>query len=111
MEDLTPGPERPPFTFEKWYVDALLPDGTVLLVYIGRLVVCGLRAARLTADLYFPDGTHLRGGTSLPYIRGGHGWLDARSVSIRGDVLAFRRSRARPNCIRPSGSSSQNTTA
>jgi hypothetical protein len=43
MNDLTPGPTRLPFTFEKWYVDALLPDGTVLVLYIGRLAVCGVR--------------------------------------------------------------------
>jgi hypothetical protein len=42
------------------------------------------------ADLYFADGTHLKGGVQLPYINGGRGWLDAGWVSIRGDDLAFR---------------------
>jgi hypothetical protein len=89
MDNLTPGPTGEPFTFEKWYVDALLPDGTVFLLYIGRLAVCGLRGARLIADLYFADGTHLKGGARLPHINGGRGWLDGGWVSSRGDDLSF----------------------
>ena len=50
----TPGRDRWPFTLEKWYVDTLMPDGSVLLVYLGRMRLWGVSTAKLTAELFRP---------------------------------------------------------
>jgi hypothetical protein len=43
--DGSAGPHR--FVLEKWYLDVLAPDGTVLLVYLGWLRLLGLGLARV----------------------------------------------------------------
>jgi hypothetical protein len=50
----TPGSDRWPFTLDKWYVDVLLPDGSVLLVYLGRMRLWGVSTAKFTAELFRP---------------------------------------------------------
>jgi hypothetical protein len=73
---------RFPVTLEKWYLDVLFDDGTVLLVYVGRLAFFGVRTARLTAELFLPDGKTIRGDAPL---RSGHGSLaDARGSEGAG---------------------------
>jgi hypothetical protein len=58
----TPGADRWPFTLEKWYVDTLLPDGSVLIVYLGRMRLWGVSTARLAAALFQPGEPPREGG-------------------------------------------------
>lgn len=51
-----------PLRLDKWYADALLPDGSVLLVYLGSLIVGPWCLSRVTAELFLPDGTRHSGG-------------------------------------------------
>ncbi|UCF39993.1 MAG: hypothetical protein JSW43_09650 [Gemmatimonadota bacterium] len=60
-----------PFFLEKWYVDTLLDDGSIVIVLLGRLRVLGLERARLTAELHRPDGTTVRGSAAVGTIRRG----------------------------------------
>ena len=53
--------DRWPFTLEKWYVDTLSEDGLVLILYFGRVSICGRLLARFTADLFLPNGDVVRG--------------------------------------------------
>src|SRR5262245_44549571 len=57
--------DRWPFTLEKWYVDTLSDDGAVLMLYFGRVSICGRPLARFTADLFLPDGAVVRGHASV----------------------------------------------
>lgn len=66
--DLTLRPLRPPFSLEKWYVDVLMDDGTVLLVYIGQLHVLGVPMRRVTVDLFTPDGGQRRGDARVTRV-------------------------------------------
>lgn len=87
--DLGPGPARWPFTLEKRYLDVLLPDGTVLLVYLGWFRLLGLRRARVTADLFRAGEPALQGGAAASRVRGGEGWLDYGAARIEGSRLTF----------------------
>lgn len=87
--DLGPGPVRCPFTLEKRYLDVLLPDGAVLLVYLGWLRLLGLRRARVTADLFRPGEPRRHGDAPAAAVRGGHGWLDYGAARIEGERLSF----------------------
>jgi hypothetical protein len=48
---------------DKWYVDTLLADSSVLLVYLGRIIVAGVPLLRVTSDLFLPDGTRISGSS------------------------------------------------
>ena len=87
--DLGPGPARCPFTLEKRYLDVLLPDGAVLLVYLGWLRLLGLRRARVTADLFRPGAAPLHGDAAASRVRGGEGWLDYGAARIDGERVTF----------------------
>ena len=87
--DLGPGPARWPFTLEKRYLDVLLPDGGVLLVYLGWLRLFGLRRARVTADLFWPGEPARRGAAAAGAVQGGEGWLDYGAARIERERLTF----------------------
>lgn len=53
--------DRWPFGLEKWYIDTLLPDGTVLLVYLARMSVFGVHFGRVTAELFSEGGQRISG--------------------------------------------------
>jgi hypothetical protein len=78
-----------PVSLEKWYVDALLDDGTVCLVYIGSLAVGGARINRVTAELFRSDGSVVRGAAKVGRIVAGAGFLRCSAADIDGDRLRF----------------------
>jgi hypothetical protein len=80
---------RFPATMEKYYADVLLPDGTVLLIYLGTVVLFGVRLARLSAELFLPNGQVRRGSATVGGIRGGENHLTFGSAAIDGDLLSF----------------------
>ena len=59
---LHPGRPAGPLCLDKWYADTLLPDGSILLVYLGSLAAGPWCLSRVTADLFLPDGTRHSGG-------------------------------------------------
>ncbi len=87
--DLSLHPTRFPVTLEKWYIDALLDDGSVLLVYFGALTLFSVRLARLTAELFPPRGSVVRGAANVHRIAGGEDRLQFGSAAITGDRLRF----------------------
>lgn len=60
---------RAPFFLEKWYVDTLLEDGSLLIVLLGELRAFGLRRTRASVELYQPDGSCVRGDASVGPLR------------------------------------------
>jgi hypothetical protein len=91
--DLALHPTRLPTSLEKWYIDALLDDGTVLLVYLGVLTLVGVRLSRVTAELFPPRGPAVRGSAIVRHVpRGGEGVLRFGSASIIGNRLRFTTS-------------------
>lgn len=87
--DLTLHPTRLPATLEKWYIDVLLEDGTVLLVYLGALTLFGVRLARVTAELFLPGGSVVRGSASVHHIACGEGALQFGPAAVVGERLRF----------------------
>lgn len=87
--DLTLHPVRFPAAFEKWYIDTLLGDGTVLLIYLGALTLYGVRFARATVELFPPEGPVVRGGAVVHHIAGGEDGLSFGPVTIMADRLRF----------------------
>lgn len=87
--DLTLHPARFPATLEKWYIDALLDDGTVLLVYLGALTLFRVRFARVMAELFSPGGPVARGSASARQIVGGENTLHFGPATLAGDRLRF----------------------
>jgi len=72
-----------PFFLEKWYCDAILDDGTLLVVLIGQLELFGLSRGHLSAELHRPDGTVVRGDASVgKLVRNEHG------VAFKGGSLS-----------------------
>jgi hypothetical protein len=80
---------RFPTTLEKWYVDALFDDGTVLIVYMGCLWLAGRRVARVAATLFRADGSTVSGDAVARDVRGGPDELRFGPASIRGDAFRF----------------------
>lgn len=87
--DATLHPTRFPSTLEKWYADTLLDDGTVLLVYFGLLTLFGVRLARVTAELFFPSGSVVRGSAIVRHIAGSESALQFGSATLAGEHLRF----------------------
>jgi len=88
--DLTLAPDRWPFSLEKWYVDALMPDGAVLLLYLGRMQLTGLTMARVSAWLLRPGHAPERGSAVARRIHGRDDQLRFGAASIDGELLTFR---------------------
>ncbi len=78
-----------PFGLEKWYLDALLPDGRVLLVYLVRARVCGVPMSRVTAEFFQPGQEPIRGEADASSVQGGEGSLIFGPASIEAEVLRF----------------------
>ena len=78
-----------PFGLEKWYIDTLLPDGGVLLVYLARIRLFGLPIARLTAELLRPGMEAVRGNAVVIHARGGEDSLVFGPCSIEGNVIRW----------------------
>jgi hypothetical protein len=79
-----------PFVLEKWYSDTLAPDGAVLLVYLGWMRVFGVPLARVTAELFRPDGTAVRGHAKARWVRGAGERLEFGPATLRNDSLAWQ---------------------
>ena len=88
--DLTLHAARFPVSLEKWYIDTLLDDGSILLVYLGALTISGVRLARATAEFYAPDGLVAHGSATVRRITGGENALRFGPVSLVGERLQFR---------------------
>jgi hypothetical protein len=88
--DLTLRSPRFPSTVEKWYIDTLLEDGAVLLVYLGVLTLFGVRLARLTAELFPPHGPVVRGSATVRHIRSDGNTLQFGPATLIGDHLRFQ---------------------
>jgi hypothetical protein len=95
--DLTPLGGRGPFLLEKWYIDTLMEDGGVLLVYLGRVRVLGLD---ITGDrrLFLPDGESCAGAPRAT--------IPARDPGFRpgpdqGERLRFETPGLSVSCLRP----------
>ena len=81
----TPGPLR----LDKWYVDTLLADGTILLVYLGSLTAGPVTLSRVSADLFLPDGAHRSGGCKGRRPRLAAGAADFGAAGFEGGRLWF----------------------
>ena len=62
---------RGPFVLEKWYLDVLMPDGAVLILYLGWMRLMWLSVARFTAELFRPGAEPVRGEGQVDVIEGG----------------------------------------
>jgi hypothetical protein len=80
---------RLPITLEKWYIDVLLDDGGVLLVYLGAISAGRLRLARVTADLFRPGAQILHGDAKARHVAGAGDHLSFGPAVIDGDSLSF----------------------
>jgi len=86
-------PAKPPralFHLDKWCVDTLLPDGTVLLVYLGRLLLAGKALVRVTAELFNTDGSRIAGSAEGGAFKPADGRLLCGQADIEGERLRFR---------------------
>jgi hypothetical protein len=88
--NLAPRGGRGPFTLEKWYVDTLMPDGSVLIVYLGCMRAFGVRLARFAAELFPPEGPPVRGGCAVHAVEGGEDRLVFGPARLEGDRLSWR---------------------
>ncbi len=79
-----------PFRLEKWYLDVVGDDGTLLIVTLGELRLGGLRRARLAAELHRPDGTTVRDTLSLAHFRRTSGGCTFAAGGLEPDGLAWR---------------------
>ncbi len=87
---LAPRSERGLFRLEKWYIDTLLADGSVLLVYLGRMCVLGHWMSRVTADFFRPDGRAIRGSAAAGSVTGQGKRLQFGPAIIEDETLTFR---------------------
>jgi hypothetical protein len=81
-------PPRSGFAIEKWYADAFLDDGSLLIVTLGRLRFLGIPFDRLSVELHRPDGSRLVASGRLGLGR----WT--------GPVLRYRRAELAPRQLR-----------
>jgi len=89
MTDFTLHGDRFPFNLEKWYVDVLLDDGAVLLVYVARMRLFALPVVRFTAELFLPDGRVVRGGGVGCELRVERAGLYCGSFALEHQDLRF----------------------
>ncbi|MBT3223491.1 MAG: hypothetical protein HN348_30840 [Proteobacteria bacterium] len=82
-------PPRWPFTIEKWYIDTLMEDGTVFLLYLGQMSLFGVRWARLTAELFQPDQPAIQGHASASGLKGEEDRLSCKAATLDGNNLRF----------------------
>ncbi len=87
--DLTPRKGRGPFFLEKWYIDTLMDDGAVLLVYLGYVRALGVWVSRVTAELFLPDGSAVRGSAAAHRVSGAGDRLSFGPARIDGEDLHF----------------------
>ena len=86
-DEAGPGLERWPFALEKWYIDTLMPDGSVLLVYLARLRLFGIGMARVTADLFAPGQPARHGSATARRVERTPERLSFGPAQIRGETL------------------------
>ena len=86
----TPRREAWPFSFEKWYIDTLLPDGSVLIVYLGRMHLLGLSLGRVNAELLRPGRPPIKGHAIARRVHGEGDTLRFGSAIIDGEWLSFK---------------------
>lgn len=82
-------PARWPFSLEKWYIGALLSDGSVLHISLGGLRIMGVPLARVEAELHRPGLPLVRGTTPARFLAGGGSVLQCGSARIDHDKLHF----------------------
>ncbi len=87
--NLAPRGGRGPFILEKWYIDTLMDDGAVLLVYLGRVRLLGVWFSRMTAELFSADGSVVRGDASARNVTGSEERLVFGPARIEGEDLTF----------------------
>lgn len=87
--DLTLHPTRLPASLEKWYIDTLLDDGSILLVYLGTLTIYQVRFARVTAELFSPHDSTVHGSAAVRHIEGSADTLLFGPATIDSDRLRF----------------------
>ena len=83
-------PPRWPFTIEKWYVDTLMDDGTVFLLYLGRMSLFGFRRARLTAELFRPGKAIVHGHANASDLKGDGERLFCKAATLDGNKVHFK---------------------
>jgi len=74
---------------DKYYIDALLDDGSVLLVYIGKIVLAGVALARVSTELFLPDGSRIGGSALGMRLVRRPGFMQCGPVELRGEQLRF----------------------
>ena len=82
---------RPPrfgFAIEKWYADAFLDDGSLLIVTLGRLRFLGIPFDRLSVERHHPGGSRFVSSGRLGFGR----WT--------GSTLGYRRAEVTPRQLR-----------
>jgi hypothetical protein len=79
---------------EKWYVDTLLDDGAVLIIYLGILRIAGAQVSRATVEFFPLAGTPIFGRSSsgpvendAAHVRIGDVRLDANGVRFAAGPL------------------------
>jgi hypothetical protein len=88
-QDLSLHEGQGPFRLEKWYIDTLLDDGSILLVYLGRLRLSGLPLGRVTAQFFPAAGTGRSGAAKVRRTRGSADGLDFGAARISGQRLSW----------------------
>jgi hypothetical protein len=74
---------------EKWYADAITPDGDLLVVLLAVIRVAGITIGRVSADLSRADGSVVRGDAPASPVAGGPDWLHFGPARIEGDLLTW----------------------
>jgi len=91
-QDLSLHKGQGPFRLEKWYIDTLLDDGSILLVYLGRLRISGLPLGRVTAQFFPAAGPGRSGAAKVHHVRGGADCLEFGPARISGQRLSWSTS-------------------
>lgn len=91
-QDLSLHKGHGPLRLEKWYIDTLLADGSILLIYLGRMRISGLPLGRVTAQFFPAAGTGRSGSAKVHRIRGGVDRLEFGSAQISGQRLSWSTS-------------------
>jgi len=73
---------------EKWYIDTLLDDGGVLIVYLLWMRNAGIASAEVRAELHTAEGSVHKGRARAPRVAGGER-LDFGSARLEGEQLVW----------------------